>query len=161
MNKFEIKAIFKQYNSASDLESIEKTLCESAKEALKNAYAPYSNFKVGASVMLQNGTIIKGNNQENAAYPSGLCAERVAVYSASANFPNEKIISIAISSKSSNIKKNNTPVAPCGACRQALLEYEIKQKSPIKVLLVSENNTVIESESIANLLPLSFTLNDL
>ena len=123
--------------------------------AQQNAYAPYSNFKVGAAILLEDGTIFTGNNQENAAYPSGLCAERVAIYACSAQYPNIKIKVIAICANSEKIDIN-TVLAPCGSCRQSMYEYESKQNAPIKVLLKGVDNEVVEFLSVADLLPLVF-----
>lgn len=143
------------YGSIGELSANDKILMAAAVNARKKAYAPYSNFSVGASVLLANGKIIEGNNQENASYPSGLCAERVAVFYAGAKFPNIKIQTIAISAGSSTYEVN-TPAAPCGNCRQAISEYEFKQNSPIKIILMGETGSVIECNSLADLLPLGF-----
>ncbi|WP_419212520.1 cytidine deaminase [Maribacter sp. X9] len=143
------------YDSCEELCADYKILIDAAVAARKKAYAPYSNFLVGASVLLENGQIIEGNNQENASYPSGLCAERVAVFYAGAKFPNVKIKAIAVSATSLN-NKLDTPAAPCGNCRQAISEYEFKQHAPIKVLLMGETGSVVECSSLADLLPLGF-----
>jgi cytidine deaminase len=119
------------------------------------AYAPYSEFLVGAALLLKNGEIVLGNNQENACYPSGLCAERTAIYYAGANFPGVSITTMALSAKS--LKYNLiTPTPPCGACRQAIAEYELKQKEPITIYFMGETGKVIRSSSLSNLLPLIF-----
>ena len=132
----------------------EKKLIEAAKKATEKAYAPYSGFSVGAALLLENGEIVSGNNQENAAYPSGLCAERTTVFYANANFPEEKVIAIAIAA---NHKGSFTEdvITPCGACRQVLLETENRFHSPMKVLMYSEKGIYV-MESIRDLLPLSF-----
>ena len=123
--------------------------------ARKDAYAPYSNFLVGAAVLLQNGKIIIGNNQENACYPSGLCAERVAIFHAGAKYPNIKIKAIAITATSKNYVAS-IPAAPCGNCRQSISEYEVKQETPIRLLLMGEVGEVFMCDSIADILPLGF-----
>ncbi|KJD31544.1 cytidine deaminase [Tamlana nanhaiensis] len=124
-------------------------------EARKKAYAPYSQFQVGAALLLDNGEIILGNNQENASYPSGLCAERTAIYYAGAQFPEAKMLQMAISAGS--LKKETTePIPPCGACRQAIAEYEIKQESPIEIYFMGHSGKVVKSHSLENLLPLMF-----
>ncbi len=133
---------------------IEKKLIESAKDATQNAYAPYSGFQVGAAVLLENGEIIGGNNQENAAYPSGLCAERTAVFFANANFPQQKVEAIAIAAYHNGAFTKDV-ITPCGGCRQVLLEVENRYKSPIKVLMYADGN-VYRVDSIKDLLPLSF-----
>ncbi|QWX85726.1 cytidine deaminase [Cellulophaga sp. HaHaR_3_176] len=127
----------------------------SAVEARKNAYAPYSNFQVGAAVLLENGEVVIGSNQENAAYPSGLCAERVAIYHASAKYPNVIIKAVAISATSKNYVVDS-PAAPCGNCRQSMIEYEQKQKLPIKILLMGEKGEVLKIDSLLDILPLAF-----
>jgi cytidine deaminase len=152
--KFSFEVIV--YDSLQELESKDDILLlNRAIEARENAYAPYSNFKVGAAVLMENDEIVIGNNQENASYPSGLCAERVAVFHAGAKFPGAKIKTIAISAASSK-HKVITPAAPCGNCRQAISEYEFKQKEPIKLLLMGEVGNVIQCNSIEDILPLSF-----
>ena len=132
-------------SSEKELSSTDKKLLSEAKKSANSAYAPYSNFKVGSAVLLENGKIILGNNQENAAYPSGLCAERVALFYTSAQNPNAVIKSIAITS------------VPCGACRQAMAEYESKQKNKIRIIMAGEKGKIFIAEGIDNLLPLSFT----
>ncbi|HHV84720.1 MAG TPA: cytidine deaminase [Petrimonas sp.] len=132
----------------------EKKLIERAKQATKNAYARYSNFKVGAALLLENGEIITGNNQENAAYPSGLCAERTAVFFANANYPDRKIVALAVAA-CSNGKFTKEVITPCGACRQVLLEVEARYKTPMKILMYSEEGIYVV-DSIKDLLPLSF-----
>ncbi len=130
-------------------------LMNKAKAARLNAYAPYSNFLVGAAILMDNFEIITGNNQENASYPSGLCAERTAIYYAGANFPNAKILRMAIIAGSNN-NPTASPISPCGACRQAIAEYEIKQEAPIEIYFMGETGKVVKSNSLANLLPFMF-----
>ncbi|MDD4159166.1 MAG: cytidine deaminase [Proteiniphilum sp.] len=132
----------------------EKKLIESAKSATQRAYAPYSGFRVGAAVLLDNGEIVSGNNQENAAYPSGLCAERTTIFFANSAFPNEKVVAIAIAAFHKGAFTTDV-ITPCGACRQVLLETEKRFKSPIKVLMYSEKGVYVVN-SIKDLLPLSF-----
>ena len=155
MKKVELKTQITIFDSIEELPTIVKGLMNKAIEAKQNAYAPYSKFKVGAAMLLEDGTIIIGNNQENAAYPSGMCAERVAIWKVSSDFPNKKILKLAISaSSSSQILKE--PVAPCGACRQTLSEYEIKQKDKIEVYFMGEVGEIIKTESVLDLLPIAF-----
>ena len=132
----------------------EKKLIEAAKQATKNAYARYSNFKVGAALLLENGEVITGNNQENAAYPSGTCAERTAVFFANANYPDQTIIARAVAAHH-NGGFTKDVVTPCGACRQVLLEAETRYKAPIKILMYSDDGIYVVN-SIKSLLPLSF-----
>lgn len=143
------------YDSVDELRNEDLRLMKKAVEAKQNAYAPYSDFKVGAAVLLENGVIVQGNNQENASYPSGLCAERVAIFYAGANYPNVKVKTVAITASSLNYVVSQ-PVAPCGNCRQVLKEYEVKQEEPIKLLLMGEEGKVYECASIADILPLGF-----
>jgi cytidine deaminase len=155
MKKIELKTQITIFDSIDELNATVKDLMHKAIEAKQNAYAPYSKFKVGAAMLLDDGTIITGNNQENAAYPSGMCAERVAIWKVSSDFPDKKILKLAISaSSSSQILKE--PVAPCGACRQTLSEYEIKQKDKIEVYFMGEEGEIIKTDSVLDLLPIAF-----
>lgn len=155
MKKVEIKTNIVVFDTIGELESSVIQLMEAAIEAKKNAYAPYSKFKVGAALLLENGTIITGNNQENAAYPSGMCAERVAIWKASSEYPTTKILKLAISASSSS-QILSEPVAPCGGCRQTLSEYELKQKDKIEVYFMGEIGKIIMTDSLLNLLPIAF-----
>lgn len=139
----------------TDLPAQDQSLLEMAHQARQDAYSPYSRFNVGAALLLEDGTMIKGNNQENMAYPSGLCAERVAMFWAGANHPGKKIIAIAITASSLDFTTNQ-PITPCGACRQAMLEYEIKQHSPIKIMMQGAEGEIIVVDQIRDLLPLYF-----
>ncbi|TXE06165.1 cytidine deaminase [Seonamhaeicola algicola] len=130
-------------------------LMEKAAEARKKAYAPYSQFLVGTALLLDNGEVITGSNQENASYPSGLCAERTAIYYAGAQYPNAKVLKMAIIAGSQN-KITTAPIPPCGACRQTIAEYEIKQETPIEIYFMGEQGKVVKSNSLQNLLPLVF-----
>jgi cytidine deaminase len=150
--KTEVKIFPNQYQ----LPSIEADLLQIASEAAKHAYAPYSNFKVGAAVLLANGHILSGNNQENAVYPIGMCAERVALFYAASQFPEMPITKIAITAIGHD-KEVSQPVPPCGSCRQALLEYEIKFGKPIEIIMAGEKGEVYIAKSAAELLPLSFS----
>lgn len=136
-----------------ELSHDELTLVETAREAALRAYAPYSEFKVGAAVLLDNGEIISGNNQENAAYPSGMCAERITVYYANARYPFVPIRAIAITAFHKNAFTET--ISPCGACRQVLAEAERRFKKPIKVLLCGRQSIRI-IERATDLLPLCF-----
>ncbi|MDD3721060.1 MAG: cytidine deaminase [Lutibacter sp.] len=155
MKKVELKTQITIFDSIEELPTIVKDLMDKAVEAKQNAYAPYSKFKVGAAMLLEDGTIITGNNQENAAYPSGMCAERVAIWKVSSEFPTKKILKLAISASAST-KILKEPVAPCGACRQTLSEYEIKQKDKIEVYFMGEVGEIIKTESVLDLLPIAF-----
>ncbi len=139
----------------SELSAQEQQLVANAKAAFKTAYAPYSGFLVGASVLLENGEVINGSNQENVAYPSGLCAERVALFYAGAKFPDVKINTVAISVLSKNFEVKDV-ISPCGACRQVMAEYEDKQHRPIKVILHSPKDEVLIANKVEDLLPFMF-----
>lgn len=155
MKEIKIETTLKLFESVDELPAEVYNLMQSAVEARKRAYAPYSNFNVGAAILLDNGEVITGNNQENASYPSGLCAERTAVYYAGAQFPNAKILKIAICA-GSKTHITQTPIPPCGACRQAISEYEIKQNTPIEIYFMGETGQVAQSHSLKNLLPFMF-----
>lgn len=155
MRKRTISFDLQVFDTLEDLDHKDQTLMRSAIEARKNAYAPYSNFLVGAAVLLENGTVVIGSNQENASYPSGLCAERVAVFHAGSKYPGTTIKSIAITAMSRN-HLVDTPAAPCGNCRQAISEYEFRQKEPISILMMGERGEVYKCNSLAEILPLGF-----
>ena len=155
MKKVKIETTFEVYDAIEALAVPIQSLIQKAVEARKKAYAPYSEFLVGAALELENGEIISGNNQENASYPSGLCAERTAVYYAGAEFPNQKIIRMAIVA-GSTISPTTKPIPPCGACRQALSEYEVKQKSPMELYFMGTSGQIAVSKSVENILPWIF-----
>lgn len=138
----------------------EQELIHAARNAVKNSYAPYSRFHVGSAVLLHSGEIIVGNNQENVAYPSGLCAERVALFYAAATRPNEKIDAIAIVAHAEKFEIIE-PVAPCGACRQVMGEYEKNQQQNIKVIMMADGEKFYVIESCKSLLPLIFEADQL
>ncbi len=155
MNK-KIDITYEVFTNSSELNDIEQELYESAKLVRERAYAPYSDFLVGCAVLLKNGKIITGNNQENAAFPVGTCAERVALNWASANFPNESIQKIFIVGAPKDITKKIKAVPPCGTCRQAISEYENKQKSKIEIYFGSLSGEIFKVNSIQSMLPFSF-----
>ena len=155
MKKIEVNTSVIVFENIEELSKEDKLLMQKAMEARENAYAPYSKFKVGAALILENGEIIIGNNQESAAYPSGMCAERVAIWRASSSYPNIKIQKMAVSASSLNYKVHK-PVGPCGACRQTMLDYEVNQKQPIEILFMGEIGEVVKTESLISLLPFSF-----
>ncbi|GAB3724090.1 cytidine deaminase [Flavobacterium sp.] len=155
MKEININTTISVFNGINELPSEIQTLMNQAIETRKNAYAPYSKFRVGAAILLDNGKIVLGSNQENAAYPSGLCAERVAIFQAGAIYPNAKIVKLAITA-ASDTNPTLSPIPPCGACRQSIAEYEFKQDTPIEIYFMGESGEVYKSNSINNLLPLSF-----
>lgn len=144
-----------EYEAEEKLQKADAHLLEIAKKSMQNAYAPYSEFKVGAAVLLDNGEIIIGNNQENAAYPSGLCAERVALFHAKSVYPDAEVEAIAITAKSENFIISH-PITPCGGCRQVIAEVEGRQKKAIKILMKGQEGATHIVEGIDNLLPLVF-----
>jgi len=146
---------FTVFEGPEELSKPDKQLYLRAVEARKNAYAPYSAFLVGAAVLMDTNEVFVGNNQENAAYPSGICAERVAVWSAMSLLPDKKIRKIFISACSDRITVDK-PVAPCGACRQAIAEYETLQKENIEVFFTGETGKIVKAHSIRDLLPWMF-----
>lgn len=155
MKELKIETTLYVYDNLNELSEDIVSLMNNASEARDKAYAPYSKFNVGVALLLDNGEIITGSNQENASYPSGLCAERTAIYYAGAKYPESKILRMAIIAGS---KKTQTtkPIPPCGACRQAIAEYEVKQDLPIEIYFMGEVGKVVKSNSLANLLPLVF-----
>jgi cytidine deaminase len=150
MNDF----IISEHLEDLDLES--KYLVHKAKDAAAHAYAPYSKFLVGAAVLLDDGTVITGTNQENAAYPSGMCAERTALFSAISQFPDKAITKIAVVAKRKT-GKELLPATSCGPCRQVMLEFEMRQNRPIEVVMQSQEHKWIKATSAHALLPFSFT----
>ena len=160
MKKQELKIVYTDFENENELDASDRELLQKARIAAESAYAPYSNFYVGAALLLEKGHIITGNNQENVAYPSGLCAERVAIYAAGATYPNEHIKTIAVTCKSPAFEVNE-PLSPCGACRQAIAEYEMRHKSKIRILLAGEKGKIRMVESISDLLPFMFQAEEL
>lgn len=139
----------------NELTEDDRNLIEAAKQATRSAYAPYSKFYVGAAARLDNGVIVTGSNQENAAFPSGLCAERTTLFYANAQYPDHAVTDLAVAAYS-NGAFLKSPIPPCGACRQVVLGVEERYGSPVRVLLYGDNGTYIV-ESIKQLLPLQFT----
>ena len=155
MKEIKIESTLFVYDDLNELLKNDIELMNKAKGARDKAYAPYSKFNVGVAILLDNGEVITGSNQENASYPSGLCAERTAIYYAGAKYPNAKILKMAIIAGSQN-EVTGKPIPPCGACRQAIAEYEVKQEEPIQIFFMGEVGKVMKSASLANLLPLVF-----
>jgi cytidine deaminase len=155
MKEITITTQFKVFESIEELPNEIQDLMTQAVEVRKNAYAPYSKFRVGVAIFLDNGKIVLGSNQENAAYPSGLCAERVAIFYAGAVYPEAKILKMAITA-ASDTNQTTAPIPPCGSCRQSIAEYEIKQETPIEIYFMGEIGAIYKSESLKNLLPFMF-----
>ena len=154
MTNKEIKIAFIEYASLEELPAQDRLLADAAIEAVTLSYAPYSNFNVGAAVMFEDGEIVKGANQENAAYPSGLCAERTALFYASASRPDKAMTAIAIAA-GQNGKLCESPATPCGACRQVMAQYQTKSGKAMSVLLVGAGKAW-KFEKVDDLLPLIF-----
>lgn len=155
MTEHEIKVSFKEYNTAAELDAIDKDLCEQAVIAMENSHSPYSKFRVGAALRLKSGKIILGSNQENAAYPSGLCAERVALFHWGANHPDDPIEAMAVTTYTDEFKILK-PVTSCGSCLQVMAEYERKQGSPVKTILYCIDGPTWVINRIETFLPFLF-----
>jgi len=151
---------FEEYDSGDDLDKDDAELLHKARNATNHAYAPYSNFFVGAAARLKNGAIVTGTNQENASFPVGICAERVLLSSVSSQYPAEVIEAIAVSYDNRN-GESDKPVSPCGICRQTLLEYEQRQQKPIRLILAGMEGKVYVIDTAGILLPLSFKSDDM
>lgn len=160
MKKLTISSIIEEFDSSSELNADDQALLEKARDAGKNAYAPYSAFYVGAALRLANDIIVTGNNQENVAYPSGLCAERVAIFHAGATYPDVAVTAIAITCSSEKFAVNR-PLSPCGACRQVIAEYEKRSGKNIRIILSGDTGAVYVVASMKDLLPLSFEADEL
>lgn len=154
MARKEIKIEYDEFASAQELSAQDRELCRAAVEALDGSYAPYSHFHVGAAVRLSDGTIVKGANQENAAYPSGLCAERTAMFAAGANYPGLDMEGIAVVARQDG-RICSSPAAPCGACRQVMAQYQTKSGKPMSVILVGADR-IMKFSRVDDLLPLIF-----
>ena len=154
MTNKEIKIAYQEYDNLDELKTKDRELAQAAIDATATAYAPYSKFNVGAAVLFEDGEIVKGSNQENAAYPSGICAERTALFYARASRPNKAMAALAIAaSQEGNLLE--TPVTPCGACRQVMAQYQLKSGIPMRILLVGAHK-IWEFEKVDDLLPFTF-----
>jgi cytidine deaminase len=147
---------FTFFDHLEELDAESKYIAHKAKDAAPHAYAPYSRFLVGAAVMLEDGTVITGTNQENAAYPSGMCAERVALYTVAATHPEAKILKLAVVARRKHAKET-LPAAPCGSCRQVMLEFEQKQQKTFEVIMQRQDHKWVKAASAASLLPFAFS----
>lgn len=154
MTRKEIVIGYDEYASVEEMTAADRELCRAAVEALDGSYAPYSHFHVGAAVRLSDGTIVKGANQENAAYPSGLCAERTAMFAAGANYPGLDMEGIAVVARQDG-RICSSPAAPCGACRQVMAQYQTKSGKPMSVILVGAD-LIMKFSRVDDLLPLIF-----
>ena len=154
MTSKEIKIAYLEYESLDQLDANDRELAEAAIEATQGSYAPYSRFNVGAAVRLDTGMIIKGSNQENAAYPSGICAERTAMFYAAATYPDNAITGIAVVASQDGILCDN-PATPCGACRQVMAQYQTKGGQPMSILLIG-GKKIWKFSKVDDILPLIF-----
>ena len=154
MKELEIKSVVKVCQG-EELNAGEQYVLEQAIEATTRAYAPYSHFRVGAAVRLANGVVMTGSNQENAAYPSGLCAERTVLFAAGSQYPDEAVELLAIAARTPDGELQEEPVSPCGACRQVIIETETRFKHPVRILLYGKK-CVYTVDGISQLMPLAF-----
>jgi cytidine deaminase len=161
MKKESIAVHYKTFSSLQELNEQQRMLVSKAEEAMKRAYSPYSKFQVGTALLLDDETIVEGNNQENVAYPSGLCAERVALFYAHAQYPQKKILSIAIRTQNTVEPDENQFVFPCGSCRQVILEMEGSQQQQIHIIVANAKGEGIIVESIHQIMPFGFDIHSL
>ena len=154
MNTKEINISFVEYNSLEELNPDDRELAGAALEAMSGAYAPYSHFHVGAAVRISNGQIVRGANQENAAFPSGLCAERTAMFSAGSRYPDKDMVSIAIAGGVMG-RLGKRPTTPCGACRQVMAQYQTKSGKPMSILMIASGK-IWKFDKVDDILPLIF-----
>lgn len=155
MNTQNFTITYESYDDIDELSEPEKMLCGKAKEALATSHSPYSKFSVGTAILLADNQVVLGSNQENVAYPSGLCAERVALFTIGANHPNAVIKVMAITAQTPNFKIVN-PVTSCGACLQVMIEVEKRQNAPIEVLFYCIDGKILKVKTIKSLLPFGF-----
>jgi cytidine deaminase len=160
MEKRKLEIQYTVFKNSNELSIEDKMLIDKAQKISEIAYSPYSKFSVGAAVLLDNGEVFTANNQENAAYPQGLCAERIAVFYAMSQYPNQKIKSIAVYGNPQNLELTHF-ITPCGGCRQVLLEYEEKSDEKIRVLLCGNSGEILLIEGVGNLLPFQFSKKNL
>ncbi|MES2418351.1 MAG: cytidine deaminase [Bacteroidota bacterium] len=155
MNTKSFNINYDSYSNLGELPEADRILCEKAREAMTSSHSPYSKFKVGTAVLLADNQIVLGSNQENVAYPSGLCAERVALFTIGSNYPDAVIKKMAITAQTSNFKIEN-PVTSCGACLQVMAEYEKRQNEPIDVLFYCIDGEILKVKGVKSLLPFLF-----
>ncbi|MDQ1141586.1 cytidine deaminase [Pedobacter agri] len=155
MKLLNLNISFEQYAGIDELKENDAELCKLSEQALVGSYSPYSKFRVGTAIRLASGEIILGSNQENLAYPSGLCAERVALFSIGSNYPDAVIESMAITAQTDAFEILK-PVTSCGGCLQVMAEFERKQSAPIEVIFYCLNGEILKVPSVQSLLPFSF-----
>ncbi|QKJ31007.1 cytidine deaminase [Mucilaginibacter mali] len=155
MTNHEIKIAFEEYSTLAELSKADQNICNEAVRAMANSHSPYSKFRVGAALQLQSGRVVLGSNQENVAYPSGLCAERVALFNWGANHPDDPIQTIAITAHTDNFDIIK-PVTPCGSCLQVMAEYEKKQDQQLRIILYCIDGPVWITQGVCSFLPFMF-----
>jgi cytidine deaminase len=155
MKKIQFSAEYLCYADEKGLPDQDKMLLNEAKEAVNSSYSPYSKFKVGAALLLENGAVVRGSNQENAAFPVTLCAERTAVFSAAVQFPGVAIVAIAVTVETQQ-KNMNKPITPCGSCRQVMLEYELRFNHNIRIIMQGDFGEIYIAEAVKDIVPLYF-----
>lgn len=160
MEEIRRESVLKKYTSEAELPEQDRQLLTQARESVGTSYAPYSKFHVGCALRLNNGVVIKGSNQENIAYPSGLCAERVAIFSAGANYPDQAVESMAITVKAEDYEVKE-PIMSCGACLQSMSEYEIRFKQPMRIILQGEKGDIYVAEGLRTFMPFMFWVDEL
>ncbi len=158
--KRKTELVYEEYNDITELAAADASLLQKARDISSQAYAPYSQFKVGAAALLNNGQLVVGTNQENASYPVGTCAERVLLGTAANQFPDVPIKAMAVSYQGKNVLSDH-PISPCGMCRQALLEYESRMNQPIRLILGGMEGNIYIIQAAAHLLPFAFTSTEL
>jgi cytidine deaminase len=156
MTEHEIKISFTEYDSLAELNTADQTLCAEAVKAMAKSHSPYSKFKVGVALQLQSGKILYGSNQENVAYPSGLCAERVALFNWGANHPDDPIVGMAVTAHTNDFELLK-PVTSCGSCLQVMAECEKMQNSPLRMLLYCIDGPVWAIDGVKSLMPFMFS----
>lgn len=155
INNLNFSVSYEAYDQFADLSEADQSLCKKAEAALVTSYSPYSNFKVSTAVQLADGRVVTGSNQENVAYPSGLCAERVALFSIGAAYPDALIESMVVTAHTDNFKIEQ-PVTCCGSCLQVMAEFERKQGKEIEVLFYCIDGKILKIKGVKNLLPFAF-----
>jgi cytidine deaminase len=160
MEEIKKVSVLHKYVDIVELEEADSGLLKQAREAISTSYAPYSKFHVGCALLLENGVVIKGSNQENIAYPSGLCAERVAIFHAGSEYPDVPVLAMAITVKAEGYEVKE-PVTSCGACLQSMSEYEIKFKKPMRIILQGETGPILVANGLKTFMPFMFWLDEL
>lgn len=155
MEEIRKESVLYKFSKPEDLTELDRQLLQKAKEAVTTSYAPYSRFHVGCALVLENGVVVKGSNQENIAYPSGLCAERVAIFHAGSAYPDVPVKAMAITAKAESFEIKE-PVMSCGACLQSMSEYELKFNKPIRIILQGETGDIYIAEGLKTFMPYMF-----